>query len=120
MPRGFCKERKAPSASPAPWSGYTLRHAAAGSAVKPVLPLEFALGVVRRSFWGDEQLGDGKSEWEGGRERKQVEEREREEEQGIGNGKGSPQYLPPKRMDESWSTTENSILIVPCLVILLL
>lgn len=57
---------------------------------------------------------------EGGRERKQVEEREREEEQGIGNRKGSPQYLPPKRMDESWSTTENSILIVPCLVILLL
>lgn len=67
-----------PSLPPAPWSGYKLRDAAVESVLKPVLPLEFALGVVRRSFWGDEQLGDGKSEWEGGREGEEASGRERE------------------------------------------
>lgn len=64
--------------------------------LKPVLPLGFALGVVTRSFWGHEQLGDGKREWEGGRKRKQKWKRESEEEQEIGNRKRSPHTSLPK------------------------
>lgn len=64
--------------------------------LKPVLPLEFALGVVRRSFWGDEQLGDGKSEWEGGREGEEASGRERgRRSKELGIGKDLP--IPPSQ-----------------------
>lgn len=66
--------------------------------------------------WGMERV-NGK---EGGREKKQVEEREREEKQGIGNRKGSPHTSLPKAWMSPGQTTENSILTVTCLVILLL
>lgn len=70
MPRGFCKERKADSASPG-----CLQHLGVGrnrdiwKCAKTISARICALRVVRRSFWGDEQLGDGKSEWEGGRKK---------------------------------------------------
>lgn len=64
--------------------------------------------------WGMERV-NGK---EGGREKKQVEERE--EKQGIGNRKGSPHTSLPQAWMSPGQTTENSILTVTCLVILLL
>lgn len=83
-----------PSLPPAPWSGYNLRHLKVEGVLKPVLPLEFALWVVRISFWGDEQLQDVKSEWGGGRKRKQVEERGRKSKD-LGTGKDLP--IPPSQ-----------------------
>lgn len=108
------QREKAHSASPG-----CLQHLGVGAnwdtqqlkVIKLVLPPGFALGVVRRPFWGHEQLGDGK---EGGRGSNW--KREREEEQGIGNRKGSPHTSLPKEWMSPGQTTENSILTVtlPC------